>query len=75
MHATLEPALNDDTSPDIKPWAWYSGRTLRSLSLHDKSIALAVLIAEWHMLECVNGTAFGREVVPEVGKTNASSLS
>src|SRR5437660_8287425 len=55
------------------PWMWNSGITLRQRSAADKLSVAATLLADAHRLAWVSGTCFGRDVVPLVCRTRATS--
>ena len=59
--------------PAIKPCMWNKGMTFKPLSLAVKAVLRAICCADAHTLRCVSGTILGREVVPEVCKTKATS--
>src|SRR5690606_27496387 len=62
----------DDTAA-IKPWMWNSGMILRQRSSAVRANVSTMLRAVAHMLRWLSGTIFGREVVPEVCSTSATS--
>ena len=47
--------------------------TFKPRSCAVKRVLAAIFFADAHTLRCVNGTIFGREVVPDVCNTNATS--
>ena len=59
----------------IRPWMWNSGMTLRQRSAGVSASVVRICRAEAARLRCSSGTILGREVVPEVCSTSASSSS
>jgi hypothetical protein len=70
---TSEPAEIGASTPAIRPWIWNSGMMLRPRSAVVKARVRRMLPAEAHRFFCDSGTIFGREVVPEVCSTMATS--
>ncbi len=70
---TCEPADSGASTPAMRPWMWNSGMMLRPRSAAVKASDLRMWRAEAHRFCCDSGTIFGREVVPEVCSTMATS--
>src|SRR5262245_30543714 len=74
VHTMPDPAASDASSVLCRPCPWNSGTTLRHRSAPVSASAAIEAQADAHRLACVCGTIFGRDVVPEVRSTNATSL-
>lgn len=70
---TLAPAARDDRVAAIRPWMWNSGMTFRQRSPGPSCSVAPMWAAEAHRLRWLRGTILGREVVPEVCSTSATS--
>src|SRR5262249_21372900 len=66
VHTTDAPALSDANVAAIRPWMWKSGMMLRQMSSCVSAIVWRMWRAEAQTLAWLNGTIFGRDVVPEV---------
>ncbi|MGC2134823.1 MAG: hypothetical protein WA661_16385 [Xanthobacteraceae bacterium] len=73
VQTTLEPAASAAITPEIRPWPWNNGSTLSRRSRGSSAIAAPTLWADRQTLAWVSGIVFGRDVVPEVNRINASS--
>ena len=74
VHTMLAPAEIEDNVAPIRPWMWKRGMIFKQRSFCDILSTLRMFSAELHIFLLVNGTILGREVVPEVCRTNATSL-
>src|SRR5271165_3681702 len=70
---TEPPRDSGAKSPAISPWMWNSGMMLRPRSAAVKARLVALFSADFVTLACDSGTIFGRDVVPEVCRINATS--
>ncbi len=70
---TEAPAEIGANMAAIKPWMWNSGMMLRPRSCGVKCSVSRMWRAEAQTLRWLSGTIFGREVVPEVCSTSATS--
>ena len=73
VQTTLEPAASAARIPEIKPCPWKRGSTLSRRSRDPSSRLIPTLRADRQTLAWVKGTVFGRDVLPEVKRMNASS--
>ncbi len=73
LHTTEAPLESDDSTGAIRPWMWKSGITFRQRSSGVRRRVARMFPAEAHTFRCSSGTIFGREVVPEVWSTSATS--
>ena len=73
LQTTLAPAVSDAMTAAIRPCMWNSGMMFKQTSSQVSASVVAILHAEVQILPWVRGTSLGREVVPEVCKTRASS--
>src|SRR5262249_6838722 len=71
---TLDPAANAVTRPEISPCPWKRGSTFNSRSRGSSPRVAATLCADRQTAAWVRGTIFGRDVLPEVSRMNASSV-
>src|SRR5208337_2155008 len=77
----LKPGEQDTAPPAarllkvaaISPWMWNSGMMLRQTSSGVSARIAPTLQADAVTLMCRSGTIFGRDVVPEVCSTSATS--
>lgn len=66
------PAVDKGVSvAAMRPCTWKRGMARRDLSADVSSYVDAMLASETQRFACVNGTPFGREVVPEVCRNSA----
>ena len=72
-HQVQPPAPTLARTPAIRPWMWKSGMMLRQRSSGVSESVSRMWAAEAHTLRCRRGTILGREVVPEVCRTRATS--
>ena len=70
---TWPPADSGARIPAISPWMWNSGMMFRPRSVGESARNSRMLRAEAQTLRCESGTIFGRDVVPEVCSTSATS--
>ena len=70
---TLPPAQSEDSTEPMRPWMWNNGMTLRQRSAGVRLRMSRMWPAEAQTLRCDSGTILGREVVPEVCSTSATS--
>ena len=70
---TLPPAQSVDSTEPIRPWIWNSGMMLSPRSAGVRLRMSRMWPAEAQTLRCDSGTILGREVVPEVCSTRATS--
>ena len=70
---TLPPAATLVSTAAIRPWMWNSGMTLRQRSWRSRASVSPMWRAEAQTLRWLSGTILGREVVPEVCSTSATS--
>jgi hypothetical protein len=73
VQKTLAPTRSEDRIAAIRPWIWNSGMTFIQRSSAVNARVVLMLRAEAHRLRCVSGTILGRDVVPEVCSTSATS--
>ncbi len=73
VQTTLPPAPSELSTAATRPWMWKSGMTLRHRSAGPSASERRTLPAEAQRLACVSGTIFGRDVVPDVCSTRATS--
>src|SRR5262249_54017544 len=66
-------AVSDDRTAPIRAWIWNSGMMLRQRSVAVSPNVSPMWRAEARMLRWESGTSFGREVVPEVCSSRATS--
>ena len=71
LQTTPAPAASDVITVAMRPWPWNSGNTFKQRSASLSCNAATALKAEVQILICVNGTIFGRDVVPDVNKNSA----
>src|SRR4029077_2109523 len=70
---TRPPAESGASVPAIRPGMWNSGMMVRPQSFVVNASVAAILPAETLILRWDSGTIFGRDVVPEVCRINATS--
>lgn len=70
---TLAPAVSEASTPATSPWMWNSGITAKQQSARVNPRVRAVDCAEAIRLRWLNGTSLGRDVVPEVASSSATS--
>jgi hypothetical protein len=73
VQMTVAPPTSEVHSPATRPWMWKSGMTLQTLSAGDSESVRTMAVAEAIRFRLVKGTIFGREVVPDVWSTKATS--
>src|SRR5262252_8241855 len=72
QHTSL-PADSGASSDAISPWMWNSGMIDRLRSSGVSASVCLTLLADAHTLRWVSGTILGRDVVPDVCSTSATS--
>ena len=70
---TLPPAAIEESTAAIRPWIWNSGMMLRQRSAGVSARVRPICVAEASTFRWDSGTSFGREVVPEVCSSSATS--
>src|ERR1019366_4657559 len=73
VQLTAPPAESGASSAAINPRMWNSGITQSPLSFFVSESVRRMLFADAHTLRCASGTIFGRDVVPDVCRTSATS--
>src|SRR5689334_17097530 len=67
------PADSEESTAAMSPCIWNSGMMLRQLSSDLSARVRAILLAEAVTFLWLSGTIFGRDVVPDVCSTSATS--
>ena len=73
VQCTSPPCDKGAKMPAISPWIWNKGITFKPRSEALNAVLFAMCWAEAQTLRCVSGTILGRDVVPEVCSTKATS--
>ena len=69
----LAPAVMDESKAPTRPWMWNRGMTFRHRSPSTSWRVDRMLWADLQRFVWVSGMIFGREVVPDVCSTSATS--
>src|SRR5687768_4380277 len=70
---TSPPAESGASNAAINPWMWKSGMITRPRSLSVNARDSRTFAADAHTFFCASGTILGRDVVPDVWSTKATS--
>ena len=73
VQTTLAPAASEVSTLAMRPCPWNRGITFKHRSVSFSTSAAHELRADVQMLACVSGTIFGRDVVPDVRNSSATS--
>src|SRR5687767_11925160 len=73
VQTTEGPAESGKGTAAMRPWMWKSGRKLRQRSAGISASISRMFFAEAARLACVSGTILGRDGVPDVWSTSATS--
>jgi hypothetical protein len=73
VHTTLAPALRLARIAAMSPWMWNSGMTFRQRSPGVSARVVRMLRADAQRFLWLSGTILGRDVVPDVCRTSATS--